>query len=461
MSHAVFASVFRFPPLPASRPAPSQPPTQTMDALASLLGSSSPKHPYSPAGLALQGYAPIGRSLASVLVPFFGVAGAVTAGAWAWAGANFGGASDTHRPGSCSLSGGLRPGWEERAGGCLRRSVAARHVTKGDQKAFPSLPIQPLSSFTSTLSPPLSLFSFPLTPGKAKARLSTLERAIVTWLVVTAAVHLVVEGESRAWSRALRLGTAPPLGGRPRGRARGRVRVAPPILSLSSPLLSSHASPLSLLLSPPPFRLRRLRARLLQAGRLHGRRLCVWGVGGGERASERDEEGERENGHASLPLHPPSRPLLSFSLFFSLPSHSLPIPPNPPPSPGKEYAKADSRYAARDAFTIVMEGVTAFFVGPLCLAAAWAYTAAAPWRHLAALVASVCQLYGDALYFGTAAFDGMAHTRGEPLYFWFYFVVLNGVWVVLPGVVAWHAGREIVGACGGGGAGVGGSRRRR
>ena len=91
MSHAVFASVFRFPPLPASRPAPSQPPTQTMDALASLLGSSSPKHPYSPAGRALQGYAPIGRSLASVLVPFFGVAGAVTAGAWAWAGANFGG----------------------------------------------------------------------------------------------------------------------------------------------------------------------------------------------------------------------------------------------------------------------------------------------------------------------------------------------------------------------------------
>ena len=43
-----------------------------MDALASLLGSSSPKHPYSPAGLALQGYAPIGRSLASVLVPFSG-----------------------------------------------------------------------------------------------------------------------------------------------------------------------------------------------------------------------------------------------------------------------------------------------------------------------------------------------------------------------------------------------------
>lgn len=32
-------------------------------------------------------------------------------------------------------------------------------------------------------------------PGKAKARLSTAERILVTWLVVTAAVHLVVEGK--------------------------------------------------------------------------------------------------------------------------------------------------------------------------------------------------------------------------------------------------------------------------
>jgi hypothetical protein len=44
------------------------------------------KHPYLPAGLSLPGYAPPARSLASVLVPFFGVAGAVTAAAWRWAG---------------------------------------------------------------------------------------------------------------------------------------------------------------------------------------------------------------------------------------------------------------------------------------------------------------------------------------------------------------------------------------
>jgi cholestenol delta-isomerase len=108
-----------------------------------------------------------------------------------------------------------------------------------------------------------------------------------------------------------------------------------------------------------------------------------------------------------------------------------------------------------------MEGVTAFLVGPLCAAAAWAYTAGAAWRHVAALIASVCQLYGDALYFGTAAFEGMVHTRVEPLYFWFYFVVLNGVWVVGPGAVVVHTVREIVRACGGAGAGAVGGRRRR
>ena len=92
-----------------------------------------------------------------------------------------------------------------------------------------------------------------------------------------------------------------------------------------------------------------------------------------------------------------------------------------------------------------MEAVTAFFVGPLCLAAAGGYVAAEPWRHVAALVASVCQLYGDALYFATCAWDGWVHARGEALYFWFYFVAINSVWVVLPAALAVHAAVELSG----------------
>lgn len=112
----------------------------------------------------------------------------------------------------------------------------------------------------------------------------------------------------------------------------------------------------------------------------------------------------------------------------------------------REYAKADSRYATRDAFTICMEFVTAFFVGPLCLFSAREYCKQGKWRHVAALVASVCQLYGDALYFATCFYENGIHTRPEPLYFWFYFVGLNGVWVVVPLLVCWHALGETLAA---------------
>lgn len=92
-----------------------------------------------------------------------------------------------------------------------------------------------------------------------------------------------------------------------------------------------------------------------------------------------------------------------------------------------------------------MEAVTAFFVGPLCLATAAAYVRSDPWRHAAALIASVCQLYGDVLYFATCHYDGWVHARKEALYFWFYFVAINSVWVVLPAALAAHALRELAG----------------
>lgn len=97
-----------------------------MDALASLLGTAAAKHPYSPASLALPGYAPVARSLPSVLIPFFGVAGAVTAGAWAWAGAYFFFNSTRHAGSlSCDLGSGCEA-WGWREGG--------RRLEKGTQK---------------------------------------------------------------------------------------------------------------------------------------------------------------------------------------------------------------------------------------------------------------------------------------------------------------------------------------
>jgi hypothetical protein len=77
---------------------------------------------------------------------------------------------------------------------------------------------------------------------------------------------------------------------------------------------------------------------------------------------------------------------------------------------GKEYSKADSRYATRDDFIISMEAVTAFIEGPVCLLIVWGMIKAKPWRYTAILMVSLGQFYGDVLYFGTCIHGG---ERGE------------------------------------------------
>ena len=67
---------------------------------------------------------------------------------------------------------------------------------------------------------------------------------------------------------------------------------------------------------------------------------------------------------------------------------------------------ADSRYVTRDSFVINMEAVTAFAVGPMCFWAVAGMVQRKPWRHILQLVLSVCQLYGDVLYFATTGTEG-------------------------------------------------------
>jgi cholestenol delta-isomerase len=50
---------------------------------------------------------------------------------------------------------------------------------------------------------------------------------------------------------------------------------------------------------------------------------------------------------------------------------------------------------------------------------------------------STGHIYGDVLYFATTVFDeiysGKVYCRPEPFYFWVYFVLMNAVWIVIPG----------------------------
>jgi len=80
-----------------------------------------------------------------------------------------------------------------------------------------------------------------------------------------------------------------------------------------------------------------------------------------------------------------------------------------------------------------MENVTAFFDGPLAFLVTYAFVKQTSYRYVAQLVLSVCQLYGDVLYFATEVCDGFTHGPvWHPLYFWFYFIFLNSLWIFIP-----------------------------
>ena len=44
---------------------------------------------------------------------------------------------------------------------------------------------------------------------------------------------------------------------------------------------------------------------------------------------------------------------------------------------------------------------------------------------------------------------GFVHSRPEALYFWGYFVLINAIWIVIPGMVMLHAASKMSAAVGG------------
>jgi cholestenol Delta-isomerase len=95
-----------------------------------------------------------------------------------------------------------------------------------------------------------------------------------------------------------------------------------------------------------------------------------------------------------------------------------------------------------------MEAITAFAWGPLCPVAVYGMFTGKPWRYLLMVIISVGQIYGDIMYYGTCYLEGFQHSRPEPLYFWCYFVLLNAIWIVVPGMVLSYAAGKITAAVG-------------
>lgn len=54
------------------------------------------------------------------------------------------------------------------------------------------------------------------------------------------------------------------------------------------------------------------------------------------------------------------------------------------------------------------------------------------------------QLYGAVLYLFTEHRDGYVHSVfGHPVYFWFYFIFMNFLWIVIPLVLIFDSWRQL------------------
>ncbi|KAF9689049.1 hypothetical protein SADUNF_Sadunf01G0051400 [Salix dunnii] len=112
---------------------------------------------------------------------------------------------------------------------------------------------------------------------------------------------------------------------------------------------------------------------------------------------------------------------------------------------GKEYSKGDSRYAARDAATVTVEGVAAFVEGPASLLAVYAIASGKSYSYILHFAVSLGQLYGAAVYFLTAYLEG-DHFAATSYHYYVYYIGANASWAVIPSLIAIRCWNKICSA---------------
>ncbi|XP_011020918.1 PREDICTED: probable 3-beta-hydroxysteroid-Delta(8),Delta(7)-isomerase [Populus euphratica] len=111
----------------------------------------------------------------------------------------------------------------------------------------------------------------------------------------------------------------------------------------------------------------------------------------------------------------------------------------------KEYSKGDSRYAARDAATVTVEGLTAVLEGPASLLAVYAIASGKSYSYILQFAVCLGQLYGTAVYFLTAYLEG-DHFATSPYHYYVYYIGANASWVVIPSLIAMRCWKKICSA---------------
>ncbi|CAJ1971885.1 unnamed protein product [Sphenostylis stenocarpa] len=111
----------------------------------------------------------------------------------------------------------------------------------------------------------------------------------------------------------------------------------------------------------------------------------------------------------------------------------------------KEYSKADSRYAGRDAGVVTIEAVTAVLEGPASILAVYSIAAGKSYSYILQFAISLGQLYGIAVYFITAFLEGDDFSASS-FYYYAYYIGANASWIILPSIVVIRCWRKICAA---------------
>jgi cholestenol delta-isomerase len=108
-----------------------------------------------------------------------------------------------------------------------------------------------------------------------------------------------------------------------------------------------------------------------------------------------------------------------------------------------QYARYDGRYAVNDPLVIYV-CYTEMVLGPLCFLLLWLVQRRSPMRHRVQILLCTAQFYGTVLYFVMPVVQGtwgavMTHDLTELLIF---VIGLNGLWMVVPGLMIWQSLRQ-------------------
>ncbi len=109
-----------------------------------------------------------------------------------------------------------------------------------------------------------------------------------------------------------------------------------------------------------------------------------------------------------------------------------------------QYARYDARYLTAEP-TVVYICYSEIVLGPLCLLVAWLIQRGHSLRHPLQLVLCTAQFYGTVLYFTAPVVAGtwsQVMTR-DPFELWVFVILLNGIWMIVPGLMIWQSVRAL------------------